>query len=388
IVVFMLFYWILKYIFQFIFFGIPWFIIIRPIVKDKTKNRILGGLMGAARGAFSGFISIFPMLILMNTIIGQGVVIDDPDYQDLAAYISEANQYNAVRYINDAVQVEEKGLADYVFDLAFSSKVDEDTIITWRSELSWIGEGAKAALPYFLGEEFDTNNITLADVQRFDTFFQAFAESNLLNAALKPGIKAGIMFANGGETPFLTEAEIDEIILKVNGINLDLTNDLQEVYTAVKELLEVQNMNAWMTIADNPGVIGTFDENQQNLITSALTRIATLDLVKLGDVALEGGIYQQAVLDQISWLESDQEKINLLTGVLDKIRAYDGEFISTVLTDVVDLLDSVLFQFPGIDTNNDGVTDITLSDFLERINEMTVILNKDPEYHSWFQGAL
>src|SRR5690606_22024276 len=193
---------------------------------------------------------------------------------------------------------------------------------------------------------------------------------------------------NGGETPFLTEAEIDEIILKVNGINLDLTNDLQEVYTAVKELLEVQNMNAWMTIADNPGVIGTFDENQQNLITSALTRIATLDLVKLGDVALEVGIYQQAVLDQNSWLESDQEKINLLTGVLDKIRAYDGEFISTVLTDVVDLLDSVLFQFPGIDTNNDGVTDITLSDFLERINEMTVILNKDPEYHSWFQGAL
>src|SRR5690606_12320321 len=113
IVVFMLFYWILKYIFQFIFFGIPWFIIITPIVKDKTKNRILGGLMGAARGAFSGFISIFPMLILMNTITGQGVVIDDPDYQDLAAYISEANQYNAVRYINDAVQVEEKGLADY-----------------------------------------------------------------------------------------------------------------------------------------------------------------------------------------------------------------------------------------------------------------------------------
>src|SRR5690606_13626035 len=117
-------------------------------------------------------------------------------------------------------------------------------------------------------------------------------------------------------------------------------------------------------------------------------RIATLDLVKLGDVALEVGIYQQAVLEQISWLDNEQDKIALLSGVLDKVRAYDGEFISTVLTDVVDLLDTVLFQFPGIDTNNDGITDISLSEFLDRINEMTVILNKDPEYHSWFQGAL
>src|SRR5690606_4997597 len=190
------------------------------------------------------------------------------------------------------------------------------------------------------------------------------------NAALKPGIKAGIMFANGGETPFLTDAEVSEIFLKVDGLNVNLTHDLQEVYTAVKELLEVQNVNAWMSIGDNLGVIGTFTEDQQALITSALTRIATLDLVKLGDVALEVGIYQQAVLDQISWLENDEDKIALLTDVLDKIRAYDGEFISTVLTDVVDLLDTVLFQFPGIDTNNDGITDISLSEFLDRINEM------------------
>src|SRR5690606_14317334 len=135
-------------------------------------------------------------------------------------------------------------------------------------------------------------------------------------------------------------------------------------------------------------VIGTFTEDQQALITSALTRIATLDLVKLGDVALEVGIYQQAVLDQISWLENDEDKIALLTDVLDKIRAYDGEFISTVLTDVVDLLDTELLLFPGIDTNNDGITDISLSECLDRINEMTVIINKEPDYHAWFNGAL
>src|SRR5690554_2055710 len=71
--IFVLFYTILRAIFKWIIFGIPWALFIKPIVKDKNKNKTLGGLVGVFRGAFGGFFLIFPVLIVINTVVGAGV---------------------------------------------------------------------------------------------------------------------------------------------------------------------------------------------------------------------------------------------------------------------------------------------------------------------------
>ena len=44
--IFVLFYTILRAVFKWFIFGIPWLLFIKPIVKDKEKNKLLGGLVG------------------------------------------------------------------------------------------------------------------------------------------------------------------------------------------------------------------------------------------------------------------------------------------------------------------------------------------------------
>src|SRR5690606_15592069 len=102
---------------------------IKPAVSALPKQKLLGGFIGVFRGVFSGFIMLFPFLILINTIIGQGVEIEDSEYSELATAISAANEYNFVKIINDAVQYEGVGAADFFFDLAFKSKVNDSEVI-------------------------------------------------------------------------------------------------------------------------------------------------------------------------------------------------------------------------------------------------------------------
>src|SRR5690606_19378514 len=256
--------------------------------------------------AFSGFILIFPVLVLINTIVGQGIEIEDPQYKAYAEAISASNEYNFVKVINDTVQFEDKGLADWFFDLAFHSKVNDDEVITWRAELTWIGEGAKAALPYVVGgEQFNPETFTAEELGRFEGFFTAFAKSQLLNSILKPGIKLGIAFAPefGVELP-LTDSEIQTLMARLDATEISLTDDFNEIYLAVSELLQVQSFGQWQALGEDFGAIGNFTEDQQELFKSALSRIASLDLIKVGDIALEVGMYNQAVLDQITWIDS------------------------------------------------------------------------------------
>ena len=104
-------------------------------------------------------------------MVGEGVELEDPEYKDLATAISEANQFNFVKYVNDVTKINNIGIADFMFDLAFKSKVNEEETIVWRLELEWIAAAGKAALPYVLDDtaEFE---ITLAEIIKFEGVFQ------------------------------------------------------------------------------------------------------------------------------------------------------------------------------------------------------------------------
>jgi len=387
---FVLFYTILKYIFQWVIFGIPWALFIKPIVKDMKKQRLLGGLVGIARGAFSGFILIFPVLILLNTIIDEGVEIESAEYQELSVAISEANQYNFVRYINDYVKVEEQGFADYMFDLAFRSKVNEGEVIIWRKELAWASEGAKAALPYIMsGEEFDASTITYDEILKYQGFFSKFAESQLIDSGLKPILKLGIILASDMEGfEYLTEEQVEDIIASIDGTDVSITEDINSLYLAVKDLLEIQDFAAWQSSMEDLSIIGSFDEDQQALFISALSRLSTLSMLNLGDPLLEVLLYDQNILDQLQFLETDAEKEALIESVLVKIRTYQGTFLSETLGELVGILDTTLFSFPGIDLDNDGTKDVDLSSFIANLQDITILLNTDDTYHVWFKDVL
>lgn len=385
---FVLFYVVFRFLFQFLIFGIPW-LFIKPAVSGLPKQKLLGGFIGIFRGAFSGFIMLFPFLILINTIIGQGIEIDDPEYGELATSISAANDYNFVKIINDAVQYEGVGAADFFFDLAFRSKVNDNEVIIWRHELKWVGEGIKAALPDILSGNFDVENMTADDFSRYEGFFAAFAQSQLLNSSLKPVIKLGLAFANTTEDfAFLTDEELTTLFEKIDAAEIDLAGDFQQIYLAVHELLQIQSVSEWQAVADNFAVIGGFDTNHQELFISALTRFVTLDILQLADIALEVGIYHESVRNEIVWLATNEEKVALLDNIRQSIAGFNGTFISTTLSELVNLLDTTFYNFPGIDLDGDTIADITLAEFIESIEDLTVILNGDPVYHAWFQEIL
>ncbi len=384
---FVFFYVVLRFVFQFLIFGIPW-LFIKPVVSGLPKQPLIGGFIGIFRGVFSGFIMLFPFLILINTIIGQGVEIDDPEYDELAIAINKANDYNFVKVINDVVQFEGVGAADFFFDLAFRSKVNDNEVIIWRTELKWVGEGLKSALPDILAGTFDFD-MTAEDFSRYEGFFAAFAESQLLNSSLKPVLKLGLSYANSMEdAAFLTEEELATLFEKIDATDIDLTSDFQQIYLAVHELLEIQRVSAWETVADNFAVLGDFNADQQALFISALTRLVSLDILQLADIALEVGIYHESVRNEIIWLETTEEKVELLDSIRQSIAGFNGNFISTTLSQLVNLLDTTFYSFPGIDLDGDTIADITLSEFIENIDDLIIVLNADPVYHAWFQEVL
>ncbi len=385
---FIMFYTILRFIFQWIVFGIPW-LFIKPAVKGLKKQRLLGGVIGIARGAFSGFIIIFPILILINTVVGQGVEIENSEYQELAVSISEANDYNFVGYINDAVKVGEEGLADFMFDMAFRSKVNGEEVIVWRAELEWIAEAAKLALPYVIGGEEFSTDITVEQLESYDGFFTSFAKSQLINSSLKPIIKLGLLVASDMEGfDFLTDEEIEDMITRIDDTSIDLVNDVNELYLAAIDLLTIQTVSEWEAAINTPSLIAGFNETNQDLFIGALSKMVSLDLLKLGDIALEIGMYNQTVMDNISWLDTPEEKVAMLDDIRNAISTYDGEFISTTLSEIVTILDTTFFDFPGIDLDNDSIVDVDLIEFIDNISDLTVILNKDTAYHAWFREVI
>lgn len=385
---FVLFYTILRFVFQWIVFGIPW-LFIKPAVKSLKKQRLLGGLIGVARGAFSGFIIIFPLLILINTVIGQGVEIENSEFTELAVGISDANEYNFVGYINDYIKVGDEGFADFMFDMAFRSKVNEDEVIVWRAELEWIAEAAKIALPYVLSEEEFSTNITIEQLESYDGFFTSFAKSQLVNSSLKPFIKLGLLVASDVEGfDYISDEEIDNMIERIDDSSIDLANDINEIYLAAHELLTIQSIPEWELALETPSVIASLSQENQDLFISALTKLVSLDILKLGDVALEVGIYTQAVVDNITWLDTPEEKVAMLDDIRNAISTYNGTFISTTLNELVTILDTTFFEFPGIDLDNDTIVDVNLVDFIDNISDLTIMLNSDPNYHSWFQTVL
>lgn len=386
--IFIVFYTILRAIFKWILFGIPWLIFIKPIVKDKEKNKFLGGIVGIFRGAFAGFFLIFPVLIIINTVVGEGVELDNPEYNDIAQAVSQANQYNFVKYINDATKVNDVGLADFMFDLAFKSKVDDEEMIVWRVELKWIAETGKVALPYILDENSEME-ITLAEITKFEGAFTAFSNSQLLNSSVKPMMKFAILVASEQEGfDFLSETEIADLITQIDGVDIDLSNDVNEVYLAAKELLTIQDYAQWQASLENIGLIANFDSDDQDLFISALNRLVTLDLLKLADPILSVGMYDQSIIDQITWLETNEEKVELLNSVRAKLSIYEGEFVSTTLSELVGLFETTFYSFPGIDLDGDGTTDVELSELIENMEDLSIILNKDPQYHTWFKEVL
>ncbi|MFA7417303.1 MAG: hypothetical protein WCZ19_02055 [Acholeplasma sp.] len=386
--IFVLFYTILRAIFKWIIFGIPWLIFIKPIVKDKTKNKTLGGLVGVFRGAFGGFFLIFPVLIIINTVVGAGVEIDDPEYHDLAVAISDANEYNFVKYINDATKVEGTGLADFMFDLAFRSKVNEEETIVWRLELKWIAEAGKAALPYILDESAEVE-ITLAEITKFEGVFASFANSQLINSSIKPLIKFSVLIAAKEEGfDFLTETEISALLTQIDGIDIDVSNDLNEIYLAVTDLLTIQDYTTWEASINDLSIIANFDSTEQALFVGALNKLVSLDLLKLADPVLNIGMYDQSVVNNITWLETHEERIALLDSVRTKINNYNGQFVASTLGDLVELFETTFYSFPGIDLDNDGTIDVTLDEFIGSLEDLSIVLNADPNYHAWFSDVL
>ncbi len=386
--IFVLFYTILRALFKWIVFGIPWVLFIKPIVKDMEPNKTLGGLIGIFRGAFAGFFLLFPVLVLLNTIIGEGVELEDPEYRDLAVAISEANQYNFVKYVNDATTINDTGLADYMFDLAFRSKVKDDEMIIWRLELEWIAAAGKTALPYVLDQEQEFQ-ITLAEINKFEGVFAAFANSQLINSSVKPLIKFSILIAAQDENfTFLTDSEITQLLTQIDSTSLDVANDVNEIYLAVKDLLTIQDYETWQTALNDLSIIAAFDGDDQALFISALNRLVSLDILNLGDPIINIAMYDQSIVNQISWLETIEERISLLDSLRSKINGHDGRFVANTLGELVTLFETVFYSFPGIDLDDDGIIDVDLATFIANLEDLSILLNADSNYHDWFKEVL
>src|SRR5690606_26905995 len=159
LVLFIVFYYVLRSLLTLILYAWAWRFFKPSEDDDRPKQRFLGGLIGIVRGAFAGFIAIFPLMVLVNIVVGQGIVIENTEYDELATEISAANEYNFVKYVNMA-KIGDVGIADFMFDLAFRSTVsDTGETIIWSTELEWISEFAKAAAPMLLPSDSSQTGI-------------------------------------------------------------------------------------------------------------------------------------------------------------------------------------------------------------------------------------
>ena len=386
--VFVLLYTILRSLFKWIIFGIPWAIFIKPIVKDKPKNKLIGGLIGIFRGAFAGFFLLFPILIIINTVVGNGVDLEDSEYEDLAVAISQANEYNFVKYVNDATKINDTGLADFMFDLAFRSKVNDKETIFWRVELEWISEAGRTALPYLMNEETQIE-ITLAEIEKFEGVFAKFAKSQLIDSSVKPIIKFSTLIAAKQEGfDFLTPEEIDALLEQIDAVDLKFSEDVKAIYDTVVDLLTIQDYSQWEAAVSDIAIIGNFDEDEQTIFIQALNRLVTLDILNLADPVINILMYDTSIVNQITWLDTAEERIELLDNIRTKLNAYEGKFVSTTLGQLLNLFETSFYGFPGIDLDGDGQIDVTLAEFIGSLEDLTIVLNNDPAYHTWFKEVL
>ena len=83
-------------------------------------------------------------------------------------------------------------------------------------------------------------------------------------------------------------------------------------------------------------------------------------------------MYDQSIVDQITWLETNEEKVELLNSVRAKLNAYEGEFVSTTLSELVGLFETTFYSFPGIDLDGDGTTDVELSELIENMEDLSI----------------
>ena len=51
---------------------------------------------------------------------------------------------------------------------------------------------------------------------------------------------------------FLSETEIADLITQIDGVDIDLSNDVNEVYLAAKELLTIQDYAQWQASLEKP----------------------------------------------------------------------------------------------------------------------------------------
>ncbi|VEU82152.1 CvpA family protein [Acholeplasma hippikon] len=378
----------LRWLINALTFGIVW-LFIRKKVKRLPKHRFLGGMVGMVKGAAFSVILFIPALVLFDTIVGDGLESSEPELQEITEGLSKANEVNMIRYINE-IEINGVGAGNYLFDLVFTSKVDETQTITWREELVWVAEGVRTALPQLSElENGGFENFTIDDIIRYEGFFVKFSESKFLNSLVKPGIKVGLTFlADDESNTFISKDDLEALYARVDATEIVLSEDIYDIYLAVKDLLTIQDYQAWQALFNDYSRVALFDETQQALFVSALNKVANLDLIELGDIALEVAIFMDEVKHNITWIQTDEQKVQFLNNVKTKITAYEGNFIRSVLNQTVDLFETVLYEFPGIDLDNDGIADVELKDFLSRISDLTVILNSDDTYHAWFKDAL
>lgn len=395
VVLFIVLYGLLRWLFMLIIFGIPWKIITANKDKDEEPRfKLAGGLVGLARGAFAGFIMLFPLLILIDTVVGEGVNMNGTEFEEVAQMVNETNDYNFVKYVN-VVKFGEVGAADFLFDLAFRSAIsNSEEVIIWRSELSWMTEFGRIALPFF----FEDNNAQLGlmddpmslDYETFITFRSAFdklAESTLINASLTPALYYGfdMLSKEYSEVP---QSTLDYIQANIASLDIKLTEDIDTIFDAVAELLSIQPLNEWMVTFEDPKSILSFSEDDQEHLKNAIQNFTQLSLFKVSDLALEFMLYTDEVKDNLTWVE-EENRITYLNGMRDKIRNFNSTDSSTLmgatLVELGNLISSIAFDFPGVTVQ--GV-DYNFAEFLDGIGDMMVILNDDPEYHAWFKQTL
>ncbi|MFA5692306.1 MAG: hypothetical protein WC907_01715 [Acholeplasmataceae bacterium] len=387
ILFFTLFLFVFKFIFHLIFLRIPW-IFIKRLVKDQKKNRIVGGLIGIFRGAFTGFIMIFPMLILINTIVDDGLLIDIPEYNELALGVNQANEYNVVKYMNE-IKVRNRGSADFIFDLAFRSQVKGGDLIIWRDELSWSSKLAQQALPYLMGDDHEVV-ITYDELLKFESLIDKMTNSNLLDEGFKVGLKVGLSLSDNftDQLNFLSEDDLNYFIDKVDSMPISLTKDLKTIFNTALDLLEVKTFDEWMELVNKPGDIANLSEDEINVLLDSLSSVFNLDILKLSDTVLTLALKHDLVKSNFKWIDDENDKLAYITNLQTKLKTYNDKFVIDALGDITALLKGVYNDFPGIDLDGDGEADVTLTEFINNLTTLTIVLNDDPNYHLFVKETL
>lgn len=378
----------IRWLVQLLTFGIGW-LFVRKIVGKEPKLRFLGGMVGFVKGSLFSVLLIVPSLVLMDAIVGDGIETDDPNFSEIAKILTLTYEQSIVHYINE-IEIEDEGLANYMFDLVFTSKVENEEYINWRTELKWIGEGVKAVLPDISKIDNGTiNEFDSEDFLRYEGFFTAFANSRFLDSLVKPGYKYALTMLKEQQTnAYFTDEFLAEMLEKVDEIEVSLATDLHSVYLAIKDLFTIQNLEAWQQTFNDPYSITVMSEEHQELFIGSLNRLTNLSLHKLLDLGAATMLYSDEAFKAISWLETEAEKVAFLEEIRVKIESFEGTFTSRAINDLTTIFNEVVFIFPGVDVDGNGENVLDFSGFLKNISDFVVVLNNDANYHTWFKASL